>query len=106
MTSYFSCGDRTISVEDMWLAQLTADSEQEHAAWERDEDLDHEEQLAREAVDCGEVESWPTYADAPCEVEEPEIVEDADLCGLSVAADAGQEYDDELSLESFDAEED
>lgn len=71
-------------------------------ARERQEDLDHEEQLARDAVE-DETDAWPWYADAPLEVEESEIVEDADLLGLPVDG-RDEDFDDELTVEALEAE--
>lgn len=93
----FTCND----MEAAWIASICAQQEREMAEWERDEDLDHEEQLAREAVDDGEVEAWPWYADAPLEVEEPEVIEDADLCGLPVAGEI-DDFEDEWTVEALD----
>lgn len=99
MMMFFVCND----MEQAWIAQVCADGEREMLEWDRGEDLDREEQLARESVDDGEVDAWPWYADAPCEVVDPEIVDDADLCGLAVEGLA-EDFDDELTVEQFDAE--
>lgn len=101
--THFVCND----MEAAWIAQLCADGEREMAEWERQEDIDHEEHLARQAVLDGDAESWPSYADAPFEVVDPDIVVDADLAGLPVQGD-DEYFDDELDVESVDedAEED
>lgn len=95
----FTCND----MEEAWVAQLCADSDREQDEMERQEDLDNEELIAHDAVDQGEVESWPWYTDAPLEVEDPEVVEDADLLGFP-AVDPDSEFDDELDVESMDAD--
>lgn len=93
----FVCND----MEAAWIASLCAQGEREMAEWERQEDLDTEELLAREAVEDGETDSWPAYADAPLEVAESEVIDDADLLGLAVA-DRDEDHDDELSVETFE----
>lgn len=98
MLTIFTCND----MEAAWIAQICADGEREMAEWERQEDLDHEEQLAREAV-ADEIDTWPWYADTPNEIEDSEVIEDADLFGLPV--DGGSEdFDDELSIVALAAE--
>lgn len=65
------------------------------AEWERQEDLDHEERLAREAAEDDDVDTWPWYADAPIEVACPEVIEDAQLAGLPVdVADEDADLDE------------
>lgn len=95
----FTCND----MEEAWIAQLCIDSDYERDEMERQEDLDNEELLAHVAVDRDEVELWPWYADAPLEVEDPEVIEDADLFGF-LAAETDSEFDDELDVESVDVD--
>lgn len=97
----FVCND----MEEAWIASLCAQGEREIARWERDEDRDHEEQLARDAVADGDLIAWPVYADDPYEIEEPEIIDDADLLGLPVG-EHEDAFDDELSIVQleFDSE--
>lgn len=99
MFTIFVCND----MEEAWIAQICADGEREMAEWERQEDLDHEEQLARDAVDQDETDSWPAYADSPLDVEEPDVIDDADLLGFPVGGET-EDFDDELTVEGFDAE--
>jgi hypothetical protein len=99
MLTIFTCND----MEAAWIAQICADGEYEMAEWERQEDLDHEEQLARDAVEDDATDVWPWYADAPLEVEESEIIEDADLLGLPVGG-RDEDFDDELTVEALEAE--
>ncbi len=95
----FICND----MESAWIAQLCADGEREMAAWERDEDRDHEEQLARDAVADDTVDAWPSYADSPVEVVESEVIEDANLFGMPIEDDM-EDFDDEMTVEAFNAE--
>lgn len=95
----FVCND----MEEAWIASICAQGEREMAQWERDEDLDHEEQLAREAVADGDLTAWPAYADTPYEVEDPEVVDDADVLGLPVG-EHDEHFDDELSAAQLEAE--
>jgi len=95
----FVCND----MEAAWVASICAQQEREMEQWERDEDRDHEEQLAHEAVLEDEIETWPWYADAPLHEERPEIIVDADLVGLPVAT--SDEYlDDEMPVAELEAE--
>ena len=81
MLTLFVCND----MEEAWIASICAQQEREMAQWEIDEDLDHEEQLAREAVEDDETESWPWYADVPLEVVEPEEIDGEELsCTTSI----------------------
>lgn len=100
MFTLFVCND----MEAAWIAQLCADGEREMAEWERLEDVEHEERLARETIEDDETDAWPAYADAPFELEEPEIIEDADLLGFAVEPRDVSFDDDELDIESLDAE--
>jgi hypothetical protein len=96
----FSCND----MEAAWIAQVCSDGEREMAQWEIDEDRDHEERLAREAVEDGDFESWPWYARPPYEVVSPEVIEDAQLAGLPV--DTADDEDDDLDEIPVDVAED
>lgn len=83
--SIFVCGANLppgCGLEEMWFAQLNDQGEREQEEWEREEDRDQEELLAREFVEDmedGLDPELPFYADLPYEVEEPEIIEHAEL---------------------------
>ncbi len=82
-------------MEAAWIASVCAEGEREMQQWERDEDRDHEAALALECVLDGEIDAWPDYADSPIEVEDPEVIYDADVLGLPVeSADGDDLYDD------------
>lgn len=78
-------------------AQLTADTDRAWREYERDEDLAHEETLAREQADEYGDESdgcpWPDYAEAPCEIAEPEIIDG--MPDWPVLAESDEEDEDE-----------
>jgi hypothetical protein len=97
--TYFAC-----NITAGMHAMLAADTDRAWREYERQEDIDTEEQLAREAVLDDATEWWPAYADAPLEIAEPEVIEDADLFGFAVAGpnDDADNYDDELAVESLD----
>lgn len=95
----FVCND----MEEAWIASICAEGEREMAEWERGEDLDHEERLALEAVEDGEVDAWPWYSDAAIEVVEPEVIEDADLCGLAVGSES-DDFEDEWTVEQLESD--
>lgn len=95
--TFFACNN----IEESWIASICAQGEREMEQWERDEDRDHEEQLARDAVADDEIELWPWYADAPHDVEEPEIIADASLLGFPVDI-TDEQFDDETPVEYYD----
>lgn len=98
MTTLFLCNP-----EAALHAQLAADHDHAWLEYQQSEDINHEKQLAHEAVEDDEIDSWPWYADAPIEIVDPEIIEDAELAGLPVSA-AGEE--DELDEIPVDVAED
>lgn len=59
----------------MKLSTLDWLMEQDRAEHELQADLDHEERLARDYVLGNTDVPWPWYADDPCCIEEPEIIE-------------------------------
>ena len=60
-------------LEERWFVHLAAEYELEHAQWEIEQDIDHEQSLALQHV-YGELdEPWPWYADEPCVVVKPQV---------------------------------
>ena len=100
MITYFCCND----MEAAWIAGICAQQEREQEEWERQEDLDHEEQLSRECIEDDAIHEWPHYADAPCEIEEPEIFEDAILYDSHLSDENTEHYDDELPTDKISQE--
>lgn len=86
--TYFAC-----NITAGMHAQLAADTDRAWLEYERQQDLEHEEQLARDAVEDDETDQWPWYADSPIEIVESEIVEDAGMAGLAVSEDSGEVSD-------------
>lgn len=72
----FVCND----MEEAWIASICAQGEREMAEWERQEDIDREQELRTEFfedLEGGSIDpdDWPWYADAPYEVQLPEVFE-------------------------------
>jgi hypothetical protein len=71
----FWCND----MEEAWIASICAEQEREQRAMERDEDLDAEAKLGREAIlaaeedGCDPDDYLPDYAPRPYEVCYPEV---------------------------------
>jgi hypothetical protein len=86
--------------EQQWIESLCAEGDRQQAELECQEDLDREEALALEHAYADDPDDWPWYADAPIEIVEPEVVDDADLLGWPVAAVDGGEPDDEVPLDA------
>lgn len=94
----FMCDD----IEGRYFAQVSAESDRRQLEMERQEDQDHEEELARQCVDDDDIDTWPWYADAPCEEVQSEIfdeqpigvvVDDTINIDINVNQEEEQEYD-------------
>jgi len=69
MIAVYVCRDP----EEAWIRSLIEEQEREFAEHERERDRETELEMARAEV-YGDAECpWPWYADAPCEVQEPEV---------------------------------
>lgn len=101
MVTLFVCrGD----LEQAWIESLCAQGEREQAEHERQEDLDREEELALEHAYDEEPGEWPWYADAATDVEEGEVIEDADLLGWPVAEVDSADPEDEIAIDAQEGE--
>jgi hypothetical protein len=91
-------------MEQAWIESLCAQGDREQEEYERQEDLDREEELALEHAYDDEPSDWPWYADAPIEVEHGEVIEDADLLGWPTAELDEIDPDDEVALDAQEGE--
>jgi len=89
MLTFFCCND----MEEAWIAGICADQEREQAEWERQEDVDHEAELALECVEDDDIDSWPWYADSPHDIQEPQIFDE--VPSWIQVDDIQQEQDDD-----------
>ena len=87
--TFFVCQDP----EEAWYAHLQAESDREQERWEREQDLEREEELAHEFIaDEEDIETWPWYANPPIDEIESEIFDGcvADLpMGMILDASVG-----------------
>lgn len=95
-----------------YMRQLELDNDREWLEHEKAEDLEHEEQLARDHVEdmCDgfvDEDDWPDYADLPSSVIEPEIIDDAVAAiesGVMIANTASSDddlHDDEVDYDAY-----